>query len=315
MIRDEYLRRLIDNAYVDLYLSANDGHRIYWPWRMMPPAESSRAYRNACEVFIIDSEPQSPHVGNREVLDEAERVGADMALLADYFPFEVYEEELDPEEDPEAWAAYQQILREYGDAYSASVHSVRRGIELAETHPFEGEIILPLQAPHADAVRELPAHDRYAIGGLKDAAASDYRRVDAARSVREAAPDAWIHGLGWGATEGVVAAVHERPQLLDSVDYSTPIQTAIGGTDPGDERMSVQAAKAGAKLIEDLRLFSPYLSDPPSPPSSEQQRLVTDGGGLGEITHSVTCRNCGKETFAFERDCVNCGVNRWRGNA
>lgn len=34
-----------------------------------------------------------------------------------------------------------------------------------------------------------------------------------------------------------------------------------------------------------------------------------------DITHSVTCDNCGEETFAFERDCVNCGVNRWRGNA
>ena len=43
----------------------------------------------------------------------------------------------------------------------------------------------------------------------------------------------------------------------------------------------------------------------------------TDGGrdqSAEEITCSVTCDNCGAETFAFERDCVNCGVNRWRGN-
>lgn len=37
--------------------------------------------------------------------------------------------------------------------------------------------------------------------------------------------------------------------------------------------------------------------------TSEQQ---TD-----EITHSVTCATCGGETFAFERDCHLCGVNRW----
>jgi uncharacterized OB-fold protein len=30
-----------------------------------------------------------------------------------------------------------------------------------------------------------------------------------------------------------------------------------------------------------------------------------------EITHAVTCENCGRETFAFERDCHRCGVNRW----
>jgi uncharacterized OB-fold protein len=30
-----------------------------------------------------------------------------------------------------------------------------------------------------------------------------------------------------------------------------------------------------------------------------------------QITHAVTCENCGRETFAFERDCHWCGVNRW----
>jgi len=270
MLRDEYLRRLIDEAYIDLYLSSNDGTRIYWPWRMQPPSQSSPGYRNACESYIIDSEPQSPSVGNRAVLDEAVRVDADMVLLADYFPFDLYEEILDPDEDPDEWDAYQDALREYGDAYSASIHRVRDGVSLARDHPFNGEIIIPLQAPHADAVDELPDADRYAIGGLKDAAASDHRRVEAARSVRDTAPDAWIHGLGWGATDGVVAALHEDPDLLDSVDYSTPLQTSIMDIDAGDERMSVVAARAGAKLVEDLRRFSPHLSDPPPAPTTEQ---------------------------------------------
>jgi len=51
---------------------------------------------------------------------------------------------------------------------------------------------------------------------------------------------------------------------------------------------------------------------------SKQSELVTDGGrdrSTKEITCSVTCENCGGETFAFERDCVNCGTNRWCGNA
>lgn len=296
MIRTEYLQRLVDEAYVDLYLSSNDGHRIYWPWRMQSPAEASQSYRNVCEHYIIDSEPQSPHVGNRAVLDEAVRVDADMVLLADYFPFDHYPEILDPEDDPAAWAAYERAQREFGDAYSASLHSVREGLALAEDHPFDGDVILPLQAPHADAVGELPAHDRYAIGGLKGASSSDYRRVDAARAVREVAPNAWIHGLGWGATEGVVAALHDDPDLLDSLDYSTPMQTAIENIDAGDERMSVQAARAGAKLVEDLRRFSPHLTDVPTSPASEQvtlthadgeytadsQDVATDGGGGDE---------------------------------
>jgi len=278
MIREEYLRRLVDNAYVDLYLSSVDGCRIYWPWRMLPPSESSMRYRNACEQYLIDSQPQSPAVGNADVLDEAVRVNADAVLLADYFPFEMYYQRGGPLFDhagdlkggrEEDLRALEQAEREYGDAHTATVHRVRDGYELAQTHPFDGEIILPLQAPFSDAVGELPSHDRYAVGGLKDASASDTRRVEAARETRAAAPDAWIHGLGWGATDSVVAAVHDDPTLLDSVDYSTPIQNAIHGVARGEERTSVTAAHAGATLIEDLRLFSSYIDTPPSSPETE----------------------------------------------
>jgi len=260
MIREEYLRRLVDEAYVDLYLSGTDGQRIYWPWRMQPPHESSPGYRNACESYLIDSAPQCPSTGNKDVLDEAHRVGADAALLADYFPFEMYEENLDPKNDPEEWSAYQEARREYGDAYNATIHRVCSGFELAEQHDFDGEIIIPLQAPYADCLSELPNHDRYAIGGLNRS--SDRERVEASKEVRSVAPDAWVHGLGWGARDGLVSALHKNPNLIDSVDYSTPMQTAIRGVDPGDERMSVQAARAGAQLIEDLRRFSPYTATP-----------------------------------------------------
>jgi len=34
--------------------------------------------------------------------------------------------------------------------------------------------------------------------------------------------------------------------------------------------------------------------------------------GSGGITHAVTCPNCGRETYAYERDCHRCGTNRWR---
>jgi len=284
MLRDEYLRRLIDEAYVDLYLSAVDGHRVYWPWRMQPPAESCPAFRNACESYIIDSEPQSPEVTNIDVLNEAVRVDADMVLLADYFPFDLYDSILDPDDpdDADSIEAYEQLQRNYDDAYSASIHSVRDGLQLAAEHQFDGEIIVPLQAPHADAVRELPPHDRYAIGGLKDSAHADHRRVEAARAVRDVTPNAWIHGLGWGATDGVVAAVHDEPGLLDSVDYSTPMQSTIDGVAKGSERMSVSAMRSATQLVTDLRMFSPHIDDSeiPDMPTSKQatadQWVTTD---------------------------------------
>jgi len=272
MIRDEYLRRLIDAAHIDLYLSANDGRRIYWPWRMQPPHESSRSYRNACERYVIDSAPQRPATGNKDVLDEAVRVNADAVLLADYFPFEMYEDRLGPDTDPIEWEAYQGARREYGDAYTATVERVRAGVKLAERHPFDGDIIVPLQAPFDEAIADLPDADRYAIGGLNRS--DDAARIAAAKTARVERPDAWLHGLGWGARDDLVAAVHESPGLLDAVDYSTPVQAAQDGTvNAGDERMSVVAARAGARLVEDLRRFSPHLSDPPEPPARQQTAL------------------------------------------
>lgn len=32
---------------------------------------------------------------------------------------------------------------------------------------------------------------------------------------------------------------------------------------------------------------------------------------MSEITHSVTCDACGRETFAWERYCHECGADRW----
>jgi len=30
-----------------------------------------------------------------------------------------------------------------------------------------------------------------------------------------------------------------------------------------------------------------------------------------QIQHASTCPACGKDTYAYERDCHHCGVNRW----
>jgi len=261
MLRDEYLRRLIDETYVDLYLSGNEGCRIYWPWRMQPPWEATHSYRNACEKYIVDSGPQRPSVGNEDVLDKAFKTNADMALLVDYFPFDKYAETLNPEDNPDEWEAYQDLRREYGDAFTATVDSIERGIELYLSHPFDGEIIIPLQAPYDECYQHFPGFDRYSIGGLNRG--TERERIGAAVTVRELAPDVWLHGLGWGARDKLVASVHENPNLIDSVDYSTPMQTAIDSVTAGKERMSVQAARAGARLIEDLRKFTPYI-DPPN---------------------------------------------------
>jgi len=242
MLRDEYLHRLIDEAHVQLHLSANDGARLWWPWRMQPPKEATRSYRDACKQFVIDSDPLDDTVTTTEVLDTAVSLNAEVASLQD-----VYQDK------------------------EATVDSLLAGLETADDHAFSGTLLLPLQDPVVDCWRDLgaPRDHWLGIGGLKDAPVAD--RIAATERLREAVgDDAHIHGFGWGVGRGLAAAIRDRPALLDSVDYSTPMQSTINPDDlPGAERMSVQAMRAGTRLIRDLRRVSSY----PDETDADQQSL------------------------------------------
>lgn len=236
MIREEYLRRLVDEAYLDLYLSANDGARVYWPWRMQPVHEAAGRYRNACEHYIVDSSFKDENITNRDVLDKAAELDAEVAVLAD---------------------VYQDM--------DGTIAAVLDGLDLADDHHYDGDLMAPLQPPHDECYAALAGQaDMYAIGGLKDASGAE--KATAARTLRDlAGPDVHIHGLGFGATDPVVRAVQDDPGLLDSVDYSTPLQGSMRNISPGEERMSVVATRSAATLVEDLREFSPYTDDQPEP--------------------------------------------------
>lgn len=246
MLRDEYLRRLVNGAHVELYLSANDGARLFWPWRMQPPKEASRSYRDACESYIIDSDPLDDSVTTEDVLDTAYRLDAEVASLQD-----VYQDK------------------------DATVDSLSRGFEVVDDHPFDGQLLLPLQDPWVKCWKELGEPDDHllGIGGLKDS--DTEARLAAARTLRQAVgADVWIHGFGWGVN-GLAEQIRQEPDLLDSLDYSTPMQNAATGTStPGKERMSVAAMGAGKRLVRDLREVSEY----PTEQTAENLRASSQHG-------------------------------------
>jgi len=234
MLRQEYLRRLIDHANVELYLSANDGARIYWPWRMQPPKEANAKYRDACERYIIDSDPLDDSVTATDVLDCAHKLNGEVASLQDVY--------LDKD---------------------GTVDSLLRGLEIADDHAFEGELLLPLQEPYVECYEEIGRPDHMiGLGGLKDA--TNRGRIDAARQFRNhVGPSVWVHGFGWGPTGELARAIRNDADLLDSLDYSTPVQSVdYSLSTSGKERMSVTAAYAGARLVRDLREVSTYTEQP-----------------------------------------------------
>lgn len=236
ILREEYFRRLVDAAHVELYLSANDGARIFWPWRMHPPKEASDRYRDACTDYVIDSDPKDGSVTTRDALNAAVEYDAKAASLQDVY--------LD---------------------FDATVDALLRGLETADDHAFGGSLLIPLQAPYAECYREIgePEGHWIGVGGLKDA--GDAERIRAAWEVREVAPDAHIHGFGWGPRDDLAREISAHPDLLDSMDYSTPVQKAdYSNSTPGDERMSITAAEAGSRLIRDLREVTSHPDDTPS---------------------------------------------------
>jgi len=248
-IAGPYLTDLINQAYVDLYLSINvgsttseRGSRAYYPFRLEPVHEipKSATSHPECHKYIVDSSINKPEYDNTDALDTAARVGSDAVILAD----------------------------EYHDL-DGTVDAIIDGLDLYDDHDYSGEIIIPLQPSHGECYQRLidqgvSSDHTFALGGLKDCN-NDTRKIAAAQSVREVAGDEiTLHGLGYGVTTEIADAIREQPSLLDSVDYSTPAQKSIVDTAPGDERLCTVAARAGAELIEDLRNVSPLVDSPKS---------------------------------------------------
>lgn len=239
MIDREYVNRLVRATPVEYYVSGHDGARAWWPWRMMKAhsVELRPAHVEKSGTFALDSNFKDDSVTNRDVLDQAATLGADIAVLADVY------QEMEP-----------------------TVGALLDGLELAGEHHFDGRLMLPLQAPHVECYEQVapsaPNDVLWAIGGLKDENAMV--KIDAAKRLRDVAPNAHIHGLGYGVTEELARSVRQNPSLLDSVDSSTSLSNGIGGQPGRDEKTTIVAARATAERLERLRWLTPFAEERPA---------------------------------------------------
>lgn len=248
IIEPEYFRRLRKDAHVELYLSANDGLRIDWPWRMQPPKEANQSYRDASETYIIDSDPQDDSVTNKDALDTAVDLDAHVASLQDVY------QDLDN-----------------------TVDALLDGLSLADDHDYGGKLLLPLQQPYIECWQEIgePTDHWIGLGGLKDA--PQRTRYEAARRFRDhVGYSPHVHGFGWGPVKEsdtnpflLAREIRNDPGLIDTMDYSTPVRSSMPPFTNGDEHSSVTAAYGGARLIRDLREVTSHPDQIPDP-SDEQ---------------------------------------------
>lgn len=255
MIKQPYFERLYENRLLDVYLSGNHGNRVYWPWMMQPPDETTHTYVDNSSTHIIDSKINDPTVSNTDVIQAALQYNSDMIGLAD-------------------------VLHDL----ERTIEGIINGLELVNSMEYDRTVIIPLQPPHDECYRllenagmhalidELPNHIMYGVGGVKNAPAPE--KLTAARTVRGLVGyDVHLHGFGYGITDGLVHAIHDNPRLLDSIDYSSPLQEANNEVDAsGDERLTAVAGRALGILLDDFRRVTTVI-DPPETPTHTQATL------------------------------------------
>jgi hypothetical protein len=261
MVRQEYLRRIVDACPLMFHLSATDGCRSHWPYRMQPTHEASPRYSKNSEHYIVDSAIGELTIDNEKTIEKAIYVEADAVVLADYMPFEYYEnnKNLSPKEQ----SKLSSLRTKYGDAYTASLDNIKEGLRIVEKSGFSGKIIVPLQPPHIEFLKALDYPENVAIGGLKDKNAK--MKMEAAKTVRnELGEEAFIHGLGFGATETLIREMRDNNNLLDAIDSRTPHHQAMNNFEYwiGREMMSPLSSIIEGYLLESCRRMCGFTEIP-----------------------------------------------------
>lgn len=263
MVRQEYLDRIIESCPVMFHLSGNEGCRNHWPWRMQPVHEASPRYSENSQSYIVDSAIEKLSIGNEEVFKKGKYVDSHAVVLVDYMPFDYYEGKKDKGNlDFEERQKLSELKNNYKNAYEASLDSIKEGLRMAQKTDYSGDVIVPLQPPHVKSLKALGRPKKVAIGGLKDEHVN--KKIKATKQVRdELGEDAFIHGLGFGATDIFIQEIRKNPTLLDSIDSRTPLHKAMSNFEywSGAERNSPLASFTEGYLLESCRRMSPLVDN------------------------------------------------------
>lgn len=287
-----YLRRLevlLDASPVDIYAASSLKHP--WPYRLQNIKECYPSSFWRSQNRILDSAILAPEYSNREILETADSRHATAVVAKDYLPFDAYDYD---ELSDEQVAVLQRLDDTYQDNRAATTDSIREFAALydADTHP---PAYIPLQPPYDDhyqtvrsIVESSDLDHRYMLGGLAQADPSE--RIDHLLDFRDVAgPEPEAHGLGWGLDDELVAVIRDEPDLLDSVDNSSP-QNAIRNdkvlnkhwqaTDcvhvDGIYRNTVSGAWEFAMLVQATHRLTDYNDDDLTGPSRQQTQQTFD---------------------------------------
>jgi len=213
----------------DVYVASNIPHG--YPLVLQKPATATPRIRATAETYILDS-GIGDDTSTADVLALAADLNADYVVPCD----ELHDQ----------------------DATTTAVHEF---MELYEDHRCTATPLVPLQPPHADHARDLPAFDHYCLGGMALEGVSDDQATRWIRDARaELGDDVYLHALGVGGGAGIVRAL-AGTGIVDSVDCATPeLAAQYGAVLDGDLRQRPCVIHSGDGLRDRTRPLAEFNS-------------------------------------------------------
>ena len=193
---NQYTR--VDRCPIDIYVASNMPYE--YPYKLVKPEHVSADIVESAETVIMDSGIGNQDMTNQKVLDLSDRYDTDFVVGKDY-------------------------LHEQED----TTESVRKFLELYDAHPTRATPLIPLQPEHAEHYKDLRGEYAYLLGGM--AFNVDTRTIiDAVEKFRATAGMApYVHLLGVGTNPRLMDYLANNPDMVQSIDCSTPEQCAING--------------------------------------------------------------------------------------
>lgn len=228
---EELTRReaVIDACPIDIYCSSINP-AWGWPHKLMSYYEARPGAAESCETLIIDSGFNrwgSPD----DVLAAAAKTDATYVMATDVTGLE------DPEKRDHNSAMPSTDDPGIETQQDAALEGIQRFMERADELGIDHRVILPLQPPYDDFMDAcerrgwLDRVDYVSVGGLLTI--NDVQdRIKALHTVRDRLGDDYkIHALAPGRDPAMMAELQDHPDLIDSLDNSTPEQA------PGNDKI------------------------------------------------------------------------------
>lgn len=247
----EEREKILDACPIDIYTSSINP-RWAWPWKLNASNEARPSTRKSCRELMIDPGIRNPAC-SPEIGNAAAKTDADYVLARDLSP-----------EHPHHGERDDRNLRSVETA--VNYYYQHKAMRTAETYKVgkwecahDANVIIPIQPPYDVSIdymsRNFERHelvvdeddgtvyyaddsletinlirdvDYFAVGGLLDFPVDD--RIEQLRMVRDIlGPDVKLHALAPGTDAEIVAALRDDPDLIDSLDVSTPENAVKNG--------------------------------------------------------------------------------------